>query len=273
MVRAIAVAALLAMPFPALVSAQQCSAADRAALEAFDKAWGEASQKGDKAFLESAMAPGFTGLGITQTTDKATTIANTLENAEQNRANPQTPGISDYYMISCTPTTATITHRTWTPVAAGSTNPQNYGRTVHFMEKRGNSWQAVSSMSHGLQDGAVLQYMEREWNEASVKRDFGWMEKNYAPFAFEVSSRTGKLENKAQSIESAKSDKSVLESLELSDLITRVDGNTAVVTGVNHVKGKDAAGKPIDRKVRFTDVFVKRDGRWMVWATQGTTTQ
>lgn len=270
MVRAIAVAALLGISFPAPVSAQQCSAADKAALEAFDKAWGDASQRGDRAFLESALAPGFTSLGITGSTDRATTIANAMASAERNRTNPQTPGISDYYSISCTSNSATIAHRTWTPVAAGSTNPQNYGRVIHFLERRGNSWQAVSSVAHGLQDGAVLGYMEREWNDAWMKRDIGWMERNYAPFAFEVSSRTGKLENKAQSIESAKSDKTVLESLELSDLAMRVDGNVAVVTGVNHVKGKDEVGKPFDRRVRFTDTFVKRDGRWMVWATQGT---
>jgi hypothetical protein len=29
-------------------------------------------------------------------------------------------------------------------------------------------------------------------------------------------------------------------------------------------------GAAFDRKVRFTDTFVKRDGRWLVWATQGT---
>ena len=272
MVRAIALAALVVMPFPAQVWAQ-CSAADKAALEAFDKAWGEASQKGDKAFLENVYSANYVGHGPNGMTDRATTIANTLEAAEENRANPQPAGTSDNYMISCTPNTGTITHRSWTPVATGSTNPQFYTRAVHFMEKRGNSWQVVSSTGHVLQDGAVLAYMERDWNDAAMKRDVAWMERNYAPFATEVSSRTGKLENKAQSIESTKGDKTVFESLELSDLNTRVDGNTAVVTGINHVKGKDAAGKAFDRRVRFTDTFVKRDGRWMVWATQGTLIQ
>lgn len=44
----------------------------------------------------------------------------------------------------------------------------------------------------------------------------------------------------------------------------------ASVTGINRVVGRDEQGKPIDRRVRFTDVFIKRDGRWQVWATQGT---
>lgn len=45
----------------------------------------------------------------------------------------------------------------------------------------------------------------------------------------------------------------------------------AVVTGVNRVRGRDAQGKPFDRRIRFTDTFIKRDGRWQLWATQGTT--
>jgi len=42
------------------------------------------------------------------------------------------------------------------------------------------------------------------------------------------------------------------------------------VTGVNHVKGRDDKGQAIDRRTRFTDVFIQRDGRWQVLATQGT---
>ena len=68
-----------------------------------------------------------------------------------------------------------------------------------------------------------------------------------------------------------KTDKSVRESTELSETSVRVDGNMAVVTGVNRVKGRDEQGRSFDRRVRFTDTFIKRDGRWQVWATQGTT--
>jgi len=44
----------------------------------------------------------------------------------------------------------------------------------------------------------------------------------------------------------------------------------AIVTGVNHVKGKDDKAVPYDLKVRFTDTWIKRDGHWQAWATQGT---
>lgn len=269
MARVLAVAALLVLAIPARVAAQ-CSEADKAALEALDKAWSVASTTGDKAYLENIYAAGYVGHGPFGMTDRATTIANTLESAAENRANPQPGGSSDHYMISCTANSAVITHRVVFPPAAGSTNPAGYNRAIHFMERRGNSWQVVSSTGHSLQDGAVLAYMERDWNDAIKKNDADWIEKNYAPYAFEVSSLTGALENRTQAIASAKAAKMTFESLALSNLAARVNGETAVVTGVNHVKGKDADGKPLDVRVRFTDTFVKRDGRWMVWASQGT---
>lgn len=63
------------------------------------------------------------------------------------------------------------------------------------------------------------------------------------------------------------------DALELSDVNVHIEGDVAVVTGVNHLRGKNADGKAVDRRVRFTDMFIKRDGRWQVWATQGTTVQ
>jgi ketosteroid isomerase-like protein len=61
-----------------------------------------------------------------------------------------------------------------------------------------------------------------------------------------------------------------MEWAELSGIRIRVEGNAGVVTGVNHVKGHDDKGAAFDRTVSFTDTFVKRDGRWQVWATEGT---
>ena len=77
--------------------------------------------------------------------------------------------------------------------------------------------------------------------------------------------------NKAQAVAEAGTGKTDFQSLDLSDLNIRVEGNNAIVTGINHEIGRDAQGKAFDRRVRFTDTYIKRDGRWQVWATQGTT--
>lgn len=269
MTRILAVAALLSAA-PAPLHAQ-CTDADRAALEALDKSWGEAGQRGDRSYLDALYAGNFVGHSIAGPVDKTTTLANTMRSAELNKINPQPLAIPDRYLITCTARTATITHRAMQPASNGGI--PSYGRSIHFLERVGNRWQVVSTTGHLLDDTALLTYMELEWNDAIRRHDGTWLEANYAPFGIEVSSRTGLLENKAALIASAKADKRIFDALEMSDVNVRVEGDAAVVTGINHARGKDGDGKPFDRRIRFTDTFIKRDGRWQVWASQGTPIQ
>jgi len=50
---------------------------------------------------------------------------------------------------------------------------------------------------------------------------------------------------------------------ELSDLKVRMHGNTAVVTGAYHEKGK-SNGKPYEYRDRLTDVWMKVGSKWQV---------
>jgi ketosteroid isomerase-like protein len=52
----------------------------------------------------------------------------------------------------------------------------------------------------------------------------------------------------------------------VGDLKVHVYGDAAVVTGKTSIKGKEA-GKAVDEEARFTDTWVKRDGRWLCAAT------
>ena len=83
----------------------------------------------------------------------------------------------------------------------------------------------------------------------------------------------GKFTNKRQKIDGFKEDKSVFDSMEISDLNIRIDGNTGIVTGIGHAKGRMADGKPYDFRARFTDTYVRRDGRWQAWHAQATQIQ
>jgi len=265
--------AAISILFAAAPAFAQCSDADKKALEAFDRTWGDATTRGDRAAMQAIFADDYQGLGFAANQGKAAAIDAAIQAADRNRANPaEAPRLAyDSYSISCTPSTATITHRTVATVKVDGKDQTFYNRSVHFLEKRGGRWQVVANAGHPLDDSGVLAYMEREWNDASLKHDASWVERNYAFDASDISSRTGGIMTKSQAVADARTDKTALQSLNLSDLNVRIDGNTAVVTGVNHVVGRDAQGKPIDRRVRFTDVFIKRDGRWQVWATQGTT--
>ena len=250
----------------------QCSDADKKALEAFDRAWGDAGVNGDKAALMSIYADDY--MGMTGMQGKTATIEGTMKAFERNKANPAMADrvTHDGYMISCTPNSGTITHRNivWTPNGTGGKPETSWTRSVHFLEKRGGKWQVVSNTGGGVMDDYMtLGYLEQDWNNAAIKQDKAWFEKNYASDFSSVSSRTSKLANKAEDIVDMV--KGPAEDWnEISELSIRVDGNTAIVTGVNQVKGKDDKAVPYDLKVRFTDTWIKRDGRWQAWATQGT---
>ena len=265
---------LAAVPllFAAAPASAQCSDADKRALEAFDRTWGDATTRGDRVALQTIMADDYQQFNASGTQARVAAIDAAVRTAERNRADPASAArpVYDSYIVTCTPNTATITHRNLITARVDGKDQTSHSRSVHFLEKRNGRWQVVANTGHALDDQGVLAYMEREWNDAVMKRDAGWFERNYAFDVTEISSRNGSIKTKAQALESARTDKASYQSLELSDLNVRVEGNTAVVTGVNHEVGRDEQGKAINRRVRFTDVFIKRDGRWQVWATQGT---
>ncbi|MDQ3132345.1 MAG: nuclear transport factor 2 family protein, partial [Acidobacteriota bacterium] len=167
--------------------------------------------------------------------------------------------------------TATITHRLLvTAKFANGREETYYNRSVHVLEKRGGRWQAVTNANHEVSDYAGLDYMKRDWNNALIKRDTAWLERNYAADTSEVDGKAGAINDKTKAIAKIKADKSTFESAELSEMDIRIEGGTAIVTGVNRLKGRDEKNQPLDIRVRFTDTFVKRDGRWQIWATQAT---
>ena len=60
-----------------------------------------------------------------------------------------------------------------------------------------------------------------------------------------------------------------IEAMTIDDVMVRMVGEIGVVTGRTVATGSD--GSTV--RLRFTDVFVRRDGRWQVVASQGTPIQ
>jgi uncharacterized protein (TIGR02246 family) len=56
-------------------------------------------------------------------------------------------------------------------------------------------------------------------------------------------------------------------SAEYTDLKVTVFSDTAIATGTFIGKGTSAAGKPLDVRVRFTDTWVKMEGKWLCVAS------
>jgi ketosteroid isomerase-like protein len=249
----------------------QCSDSDKKALEAFDRAWGEAGVRGDRAALTSIYADDY--IGLPDSENKTVTINGTMADFEWNKSHPGAIPVSthEHYMITCTPVTALITHRntTSTQMGPGGRPGVVYSRSVHTLEKRNGKWQVVSNATHGLDDAMTLEYLEQDWNDANLKRDKDWFEKNFASDFVSVSSTSGKVAGKAQEIAETVDDKGTVELTQTSNLQINVDGNRALVIGIYRSKGKDASGVAYDRKIRFTDSWIRRDGRWQAWSTTG----
>ena len=250
----------------------QCSEADQQKLIAFDHAWSEVAQRGDKASLQNIYADDYLNASISGTITKAQAIENAVRAAERRAANsqPAPNNTADNYIIACTPNSATVTHRNVTVSMVDGKEQTSYSRSVHILEKRAGEWRVVSDAGGPINDAAQLLYMEMDWSNADKKGDVAWFERNLASDYFSISSQTGKLNTKADDIADIKNRKDVIESAVSSNMQVRVEGNTGIVTGIYHLKGRDDKGQPMDRRIRYTDIYSKKDGRWQVIGSQGT---
>ncbi|MBW8369296.1 MAG: nuclear transport factor 2 family protein [Arenimonas sp.] len=106
------------------------------------------------------------------------------------------------------------------------------------------------------------------WNQADLAADRAWFEHNLAEDFIAVTSRRGAMEDKASTLAGVGQYR--LEDASSTDLVATVHGDSARVTGIFHTRGTDAQGKAFTRRVRYIDTYVRREGRWQVWSSQGT---
>jgi ketosteroid isomerase-like protein len=273
-VKSLFTAAFLLVAFTSIAFGQ-CSDSDKKTLEAFDHAWTEANARGDRAYLETIYADDYAGTSLVGPPNKKEIIDAAIRAAERDKANPQNASkvTADHFIIACTPTTATITHRNVIRTTVGAREQTTYARGVHFLEKRNGRWLIVSLANHPLDDATNLRFMEEEWNEANRKKDPSWFEHNLAnDFTF-VNFQTGALQNKEEWLANIRNRTSTFDTIETSDLRTRVSDDLGLLTGLVQVKGRDDKGQPLNYSLRFTVTYVKRDGRWLAQAAHATRVQ
>lgn len=116
---------------------------------------------------------------------------------------------------------------------------------------------------------SVLQ-MEEESKQAAIRRDVSFAEKTLADNYVAIGP-LGTVTSKEETVNARKNSQVRYESIELSEMVVRVFGNTAVVTGRADVKGKDL-GEDFSGPYRFTRVWVKRSGQWQAVSYQATVT-
>jgi len=121
----------------------------------------------------------------------------------------------------------------------------------------------LSQLAHGT---LVYDCLAQQWLKSQQTNNAELLAPLLADKVVETTGNGKVLSGKDAVLADAKSD--TWSSVDYTDLKVTVFGHTAIATGMFTGKGKDATGKPLDEQVRFTDTWVKMDGKWLCVASQ-----
>ncbi|GAC1621623.1 MAG: hypothetical protein PVS2B2_15760 [Candidatus Acidiferrum sp.] len=124
----------------------------------------------------------------------------------------------------------------------------------------------AQSGSKATGDETKIIAMENLWNQVQIKHDGDAMEQMLDP-NFVLTDYDGTVMSKGQFLASVK-DMSYELKVEVSqDMKLFSHGDTVIVIGATHESGT-IKGKPFEHHGRFTDTWIKMDGRWVCVASQ-----
>lgn len=113
--------------------------------------------------------------------------------------------------------------------------------------------------------------MERQAKEASLRRDADFSQRTLADDYVAISP-LGQITTKQDTLSVRKSGQLRYDTINVSDMVVRVYGDTAVVTARAEVKGHQL-GEDFSGPYRYTRVWVRRSGHWQTVSYQATVTQ
>jgi ketosteroid isomerase-like protein len=112
-------------------------------------------------------------------------------------------------------------------------------------------------------DEKAVAAAEKARFEAQVSKNYDALNQILAEDLVYVHSN-GNVDGKSSYIQSIKDGKSSYISIDPQEMKVRLYGNTAIINGVCAVKLGAADGKVNDIKLRYTDVYVKKDKQWQM---------
>ena len=125
----------------------------------------------------------------------------------------------------------------------------------------------LAATGFGAGGDAELKAIEQQWIDAYMKSDPSFI-KNVEAEDYSIIEPDGAVSTKAQDVKSTTDKTFVLKSATMSDFKCRMLGdNAAVVTVMLKMSGSDD-GQEFSGDYRGTDVFEKKDGKWMAVASQ-----
>ena len=113
--------------------------------------------------------------------------------------------------------------------------------------------------------------LERQAKDAAIRRDVAFVERTLADDYVGIGP-LGAVVTKADTVAARKLAQLRYDSFEVSEMVVRLYGNTAVVTARAEVKGSQL-GEDFSGPYRFTRVWVRRSGRWQTVSYQATVTR
>jgi ketosteroid isomerase-like protein len=124
----------------------------------------------------------------------------------------------------------------------------------------------AQNVSRAQGDETKIIALENLWNQMQINHDADAMEK-LLDSDFVLTDYDGTVMSKVQFLASIL-DKSNQLTVEVSDDMKLYrHGDTVVVTGATHEKGTEK-GKSYSHRGRFTDTWIRKDGRWLCIASQ-----
>lgn len=109
-----------------------------------------------------------------------------------------------------------------------------------------------------------LMQLNRQWVDAVLHKDIEALDRILAE-DYIVITELGEVVDKRRVLDENRSPNLAFTDIENDEVRVRIFGDAAVVTGRLRVKGR-AGGKPFSGPSRYTDVYVKRSGRWVAVA-------
>jgi ketosteroid isomerase-like protein len=113
--------------------------------------------------------------------------------------------------------------------------------------------------------------MERQSKEASLRRDSDFSVRTLADDYVAITP-LGQITTKQEAISARRSGQLRYEAMNITDMVVRVYGDTAVVTARADVKGHQL-GEDFSGPYRYTRIWIRRNGQWQVVSYQATVTQ
>ena len=124
-------------------------------------------------------------------------------------------------------------------------------------------------MGGALDETSSIVDLEQRLAQAWVKSDRAFIEALLAP-DWTVTDPSGQVLTRQQVLdETFSSSDRKIDSMSVDDVKVRVLGDVAVATGRTRAAGS-YQGQSASVVLRFTDVFVRRNGQWQVVISQGT---